>query len=83
MRCTHPDAIYTALFVKQINRKVGFAVVLAALVLLGAGCGGISGSQSISPASFLLPGLIQNDPPVDSSAPLHEVEPEVQITQVQ
>jgi len=35
----------------------------APLVLLGAGCSGINSRQSISPASFFLPGLIQVNPP--------------------
>jgi hypothetical protein len=34
------------------------------LLALGiAGCGGVSGSQTVSPASFFLPGLIQVTPP--------------------
>jgi hypothetical protein len=33
------------------------------VVLLGAGCSGINTSQSVSPATFLLPGLLQADPP--------------------
>jgi hypothetical protein len=34
-------------------------VVLAAAT---GGCGGISGSQSVSPLDFLLPGIIKNSP---------------------
>ena len=34
----------------------------AAVLLLGAGCSGINASHSVSPASFFLPGLLQNDP---------------------
>jgi len=34
-----------------------------ALLLVGAGCSGINMSKSISPASFLLPGLLKADPP--------------------
>jgi hypothetical protein len=33
------------------------------VVLLGAGCSGINASKSFSPADFLLPGLLQADPP--------------------
>ena len=33
------------------------------VLLLGAGCSGINASKSISPADFLLPGLLQADPP--------------------
>jgi hypothetical protein len=37
--------------------------VLAVLLTGAAGCGGVSGSQSVSPASFFLPGLLQVTPP--------------------
>jgi hypothetical protein len=30
---------------------------------LATGCGGISGSHSVSPATFLLPGLLKAEPP--------------------
>jgi hypothetical protein len=36
---------------------------LLAVVALGAGCSGIHASKSISPATFLLPGFMRNDPP--------------------
>jgi len=35
---------------------------LVVVALIGAGCGGISASQSVSPATFLLPGLLKNCP---------------------
>jgi hypothetical protein len=35
----------------------------AALLLVAAGCGGISASKSVSPLDFFLPGLLQADPP--------------------
>jgi hypothetical protein len=34
-----------------------------ALLFLGVGCGGLHVSKSISPATFLLPGLLKADPP--------------------
>jgi len=37
-----------------------------ALLLIGTGCSGINTSQSISPASFFLPGLLKADPPVSA-----------------
>jgi hypothetical protein len=37
--------------------------ILAVGALGIAGCGGVSGSQTVSPASFFLPGLIQTVPP--------------------
>jgi hypothetical protein len=33
------------------------------VLLLGVGCSGINTTQSVSPATFLLPGLLQADPP--------------------
>jgi hypothetical protein len=46
------------------------SIALAAVALLGMGCGGLGASGSISPATFLLPGLGQNDsqqhPPTDA-----------------
>lgn len=36
--------------------------ILAAGACLCTGCGGISATKSISPASFFLPGLMQADP---------------------
>lgn len=37
---------------------------LLAILAFGAGCGGIRASGSVSPASFLIPGLLKNDAPV-------------------
>jgi len=42
----------------------------AALVIVGAGCGGINASQSVSPASFFLPGILRADPPAATNAPV-------------
>jgi hypothetical protein len=39
-------------------------VALLALLVLGAGCSGIHASKSVSPATFLIPGLMKNDAPV-------------------
>jgi hypothetical protein len=38
-------------------------VALVALLSLGAGCSGIHASKSVSPATFLLPGLMKNELP--------------------
>jgi hypothetical protein len=45
------------------NWKWFRAGALVALLALGAGCSGIHASKSISPATFLLPGLMKNDAP--------------------
>jgi hypothetical protein len=50
--------------VVRLNCKtLRLAVLIPVLVLAGAGCSGVSTSQSVSPATFLLPGLLQADPP--------------------
>ncbi len=48
--------------------------MLPAVALLGAGCGGINASQSVSPASFFLPGLLKACPPCTNSAPFVLIE---------
>jgi hypothetical protein len=45
------------------NWKWFRCAALAALLAAGAGCSGIHASKSISPATFLLPGLLQNEKP--------------------
>jgi len=45
----------------RINRNLLVLTMLAALVLAGTGCGGINASQTVSPATFFLPGLLKAD----------------------
>ena len=52
----------------RLNWKILRLAVPAALVLTSAGCSGINSSQSISPASFFLPGLLKNDAPTNAPA---------------
>ena len=47
----------------RLNWKALRLAAIPALCLLAAGCGGFSATKSISPATFLLPGLMQADPP--------------------
>jgi hypothetical protein len=44
--------------------------LLAATAWCGAGCSGINTSQSVSPASFFLPGLLRADPPATNTPAL-------------
>ena len=37
--------------------------MLAVIVLPGAGCSGINTGTSVSPATFLLPGIMKTEPP--------------------
>jgi hypothetical protein len=51
--------------------------MLAALVLTSAGCSGVNTSQSVSPASFFLPGLLKNDAPTKAPALIPEISTEI------
>ena len=43
-------------------KSVRLATLTASLAALGAGCSGINTSHSVSPATFLMPGLMQTTP---------------------
>jgi hypothetical protein len=62
-----------ALIVRPLKRnwKLFQVASLLIILVLGAGCGGIRASKSVSPASFLIPGLLKNDVPAaqDSTIP--------------
>jgi hypothetical protein len=55
-------------------------VVLAVLMLIGAGCGGINSGTSVSPASFFLPGLLRNDTSTNAPAQAPDMSDEVAST---
>lgn len=44
-------------------------IMAIGLSLAVTGCGGFNGSQGISPATFLAPGLVENSRPVVSVVP--------------
>jgi hypothetical protein len=52
-------------------------VLLAAFPLVLAGCSGINSTQSVSPASFFLPGLLKNDVPTNAPSLTPEISTEV------
>jgi len=61
-------SIKSALIVELMKLKR--AVIAGALLLaagLVTGCSGINTSHSVSPATFLLPGLIQVTPPAETN----------------
>jgi hypothetical protein len=47
---------------KRCVRWLGCAAAVAGTMLV-AGCGGINATHSVSPASFLLPGIMKVEPP--------------------
>ncbi|MFN0069147.1 MAG: hypothetical protein ACKVYV_16115 [Limisphaerales bacterium] len=52
------------------------ALLFGAAALLVTGCGGVSASRSVSPASFLLPGLLEYHPRPATPGPDDAVRPE-------
>ncbi|MCX6894754.1 MAG: hypothetical protein NTZ16_04480 [Verrucomicrobia bacterium] len=66
----------------KLNGKLIWALPLPVL-LLTAGCSGIHAQQSVSPASFFLPGLMQSLPPTTPpDAPLPAIEQNDLLAQV-
>jgi hypothetical protein len=47
----------------HMRRKITWLTLIGMASLAGAGCSGFSASPSVSPATFLLPGIMKNDPP--------------------
>ncbi|MGA3285132.1 MAG: hypothetical protein ABSD57_11835 [Verrucomicrobiota bacterium] len=65
----------------RLNGNFLWLAMLMALALCSAGCGGINASQSVSPASFFLPGLMKADPSsTNAPAALPENSKEVALT---
>jgi hypothetical protein len=57
----------------HVNSKKNMLLALiAAVALIGGGCGGLGASGSVSPATFLMPGLGQTTP---KAAPSQELAP--------
>jgi hypothetical protein len=77
--CHRIGLIYTGQV--RLNWNLPRLAILAFLTLFGAGCGGISASKSISPASFFLPGLMRADPPAATNAPVAISAPFQQLAQ--
>jgi hypothetical protein len=55
--------------------------MLVPLFFCSGGCGGINSTQSVSPASFFLPGLLRADP-ATNNAPVAVVEKPLELTTV-
>jgi hypothetical protein len=65
---------------KVLKNAATLGFVALALVSF-TGCGGFSASQGVSPATFLLPGLVGTEPmkPQDSVAPRPAVDAETSV----
>jgi len=80
--CQTHVIIYSVVSVRLHWKILRLACCAAVSVLLGAGCSGINVTKSVSPATFLLPGLLQDDPrPVHPDETLPAVEPPNQVAQ--
>jgi hypothetical protein len=56
----------------KFHRKTCEFLLGAGLLTLVAGCSGINMSPSVSPATFLLPGLLKADPPPQAEPPVEK-----------
>jgi hypothetical protein len=51
----------------RLNWKIlRFSLFAAFLMMVCAGCGGLSVTKSVSPLDFLMPGLLKAEPPAPS-----------------
>lgn len=63
----------------KLQRIFSLLTLVALVASFGIGCGGLSASQSVSPASFLLPGLGQNTPQKQTIPELAKETPPVAV----
>jgi hypothetical protein len=61
----------------RLKRIFLWLALLAALPPVVTGCGGINASESVSPATFLLPGLLKNDAPTNAPALTPQISTEI------
>jgi hypothetical protein len=57
--CHQANLIYNSQV--RSKRNLVWLGMLAALALNCAGCGGFTGKESVSPATFLLPGILKTE----------------------
>jgi hypothetical protein len=69
----------------KLNCKYARLAMAAGAILLLAGCGGLSASHSVSPASFFLPGLLKAEPvqPQQPNLTVPKSEPVKQLAKAQ
>jgi hypothetical protein len=75
--CHDNGRFYTASV--QLFWKSPLLILTAAFALVGAGCSGINHTQSVSPATFLLPGFFGQAEPTTPPTPAAEVSAPVEI----
>jgi hypothetical protein len=63
------------------NRFFFWLALLPAVLFFGTGCTGINASQSVSPLSFFLPGLVQNNKADEPIASLPQNAPAQTVAQ--
>jgi len=81
--CHRAGLIYTGQ-VRLLSWRLVWLAIPAALALMGAGCAGVNGSESVSRLDFLLPGaghFIRAEPPATNSPALFpEISTEVALS---
>jgi len=74
--CCHRGGLF---YTPQVRLSWKFLrlAILAVMPLLIAGCNGINGGTSVSPASFFLPGLLKNDCPTNTPTLMPEISTQI------
>jgi hypothetical protein len=68
----------------RLNWKILKFAIIPVFAALGTGCSGINASRSVSPATFLLPGLLQSSPqPSQPEITVPHLETVKQVAQAQ
>ncbi|HVU07011.1 MAG TPA: hypothetical protein VHG89_00540 [Verrucomicrobiae bacterium] len=57
----------------RLNWSLVHAAIFVALALFATGCGGVNAGTTVSPATFLLPGILKTDTPT-TNAPVAATE---------
>jgi len=60
-------------------KKLLWPALVTGFGLLAAGCSGINTTQSVSPATFFLPGILKADPPPAGRLPQGTPDPVVWV----
>jgi hypothetical protein len=68
----------------RLHWKILKFAIIPVFAVMGTGCSGINASRSVSPASFLLPGLMQTSPqPSQPEITVPQLERVKQVAQAQ
>jgi hypothetical protein len=80
--CCHRGELFYTSQVRLNWNFIGLSCLVAFLAMGTAGCGGISASKTVSPLDFFMPGIMKNDAPAGTNAPVASVTIPIEIASV-